>query len=147
MFAKLSRRQKRTRPISLIFKAAFLDTVCRTSLWRDAKSNRCWTPELSISRSIHVWHHTQCAVMIDGKLTKWFQVLVGVRPLTSSTYFWNSLWMNWEVWLISTYTLKCQRMWDTPDDTTLISLIFAKLKPFTRELENACNKWGMKINV
>ena len=32
-------------------------------------------------------------------------------------------------------------------DTTLISLIFAKLKLSTQELENACKKWGIKINA
>ena len=32
--------------------------------------------------------------------------------LISSTNFWNSFWMNWEVWLVSNYTLICQRMWD-----------------------------------
>ena len=32
------------------------------------------------------------------------------------------------------------------DDTTLISLIFEKLKLSSEELENACKKWGLKIN-
>ena len=32
-------------------------------------------------------------------------------------------------------------------DTTLISAIFDKLQLSTAELENACARWGMKINV
>ena len=32
------------------------------------------------------------------------------------------------------------------DDTTLISSIFEELKISTKELEKACNKWGLKIN-
>ena len=32
------------------------------------------------------------------------------------------------------------------DDTTLISVIFEKLKLSTQELETACQKWGLKIN-
>ena len=33
------------------------------------------------------------------------------------------------------------------DDMTLISAIFDKLQLSTAELENACARWGMKINV
>ena len=33
------------------------------------------------------------------------------------------------------------------DDITLISLIFEKLKLSTQELENACAKWGLKVNA
>ena len=33
------------------------------------------------------------------------------------------------------------------DDTTLISVIFEKLKLSTQELELACQKWGLKINA
>ena len=33
------------------------------------------------------------------------------------------------------------------DDTTMIAAIFQKLKLSTQELEKACSKWGMKINV
>ena len=32
------------------------------------------------------------------------------------------------------------------DDTTLLSVVFDKLKLSTKELEEACKKWGMKIN-
>ena len=32
------------------------------------------------------------------------------------------------------------------DDTTLISTVFNKLKNSSGELEEACRKWGMKIN-
>ena len=33
------------------------------------------------------------------------------------------------------------------DDTTLLSVIFEKLELSSKELELACYKWGMKINV
>ena len=32
------------------------------------------------------------------------------------------------------------------DDTTLVSAVFEKLQISTSELENACHKWGLKIN-
>ena len=32
------------------------------------------------------------------------------------------------------------------DDTTLISAVFEKLQLSTLELEQACQKWGLKIN-
>ena len=32
------------------------------------------------------------------------------------------------------------------DDTTLVSAVFEKLQIATSELENACHKWGLKIN-
>ena len=32
------------------------------------------------------------------------------------------------------------------DNTTLLSIIFEKLQISTKELEDACKKWGMKVN-
>ena len=33
------------------------------------------------------------------------------------------------------------------DDTTLVSVIFDKLKLSSQELEKTCQKWGLKVNV
>ena len=58
------------------FKASF-DTVWRTALWK-------MLLKIGIDRKIvnilkYMYDNTQCTVMIDGRISKWFPVLIGVR--------------------------------------------------------------------
>jgi hypothetical protein len=131
------------------FKAAF-DTVWRTALWKMLKVIGIEHRIVNILK--YMYDHTQCSVMIDGKLTQWFQVLVGVRQgcILSPTLF--NIFLEFvmdELRSLTDFHLHADMSTDVryADDTTLISLIFDKLKLSTEELENACKKWGMKINA
>ena len=55
------------------FKAAF-DTI-----WRNALKmlNVIWMEEKIVNILKYMYGNTKCCVMIDGKLTEWFQVMVG----------------------------------------------------------------------
>ena len=91
--------------------------------------------------------------MVNGKVTEWFEVIVGVRQgcLLSPCLF--------NVFL--EFVMKDVRELDGgvnmgsmhinniryADDTTLLDLIFEKLQESTNTLEEACSKWGMKINT
>ena len=98
----------------------------------------------------YMYTNTDCTVLIDQNLTEWFHVDVGLRQgcILSPTHFniflefvMNELHnLQKELLLhssLSTY------VWYA-DDTTLIALIFTKLKLSTKELEQACKKWGLK---
>ena len=72
------------------FKSAF-DTISRKALWK-------MLAHISIDKRIikileRFDENSKCAVTIDGKLTEWFSVLVGVRQgcLLSQALFTNSL--------------------------------------------------------
>ena len=68
------------------FKSAF-DTIWRKALWK-------MLAHIGINKKIikileTLYENSKCAVTIDGKLTEWFSVLVGVRQgcLLSPTLF------------------------------------------------------------
>ena len=131
------------------FKSAF-DTIWRIALWKMMKSIGI---DPKIVRIIEkLYQDTECAVVIDGNLTKWFHVLVGVRQgcLLSPTLF--NIFLDFvmaelksiQTSLQLTENLSCDIRY--ADDTTLIATVFEKLKLSTAELEQSCEKWGVKIN-
>ena len=100
----------------------------------------------------NMYKQTKCAVMVNGKVTEWFDVIVGVRQgcLLSPSLF--NLFLE--------FVMKDVQSLDSgiemgnmhmnniryADDTTLVEMVFEKLQISTNALEDACRKWGMKIN-
>ena len=100
-----------------------------------------------------LYENSKCAVTIDGKLTEWFSVLVGVRQgcLLSPTLF--NIFLEFvinEVESISNHFVMRAEEFSSSikyaDDSTLLTLDFDKLQVATLELQQSCLKWGMKIN-
>ena len=131
------------------FKAAF-DTIWRSALWKMLKSIGISIKIVNILQ--FMYNNTECTVMIDKHLTEWFRVEVGVRQgcILSPTLF--NIFLEFVMDGISSLQSKLQldHCLSTDvryaDDTTLIAHIFDKLKLSTKELENACRKWGLKVN-
>ena len=147
-------QKSRERKVSLHFhfidfKAAF-DTVWRSALW---KMMRAINIDEKIVKLIeNLYAATECAVIINGHLTEWFNVKVGVRQgcLLSPSLF--NIFLEFVMLEIKSLqesiSLTQELSMDVryADDTTLIAAIFEKLSLSTEELENACRKWGMKVN-
>lgn len=132
------------------FKSAF-DTIWRKALWKMMIS---FGIDEKIVRIIeNLYKDTECAVVIDGNITQWFSVKVGVRQgcLLSPNLF--NIFLDFVMDEIQSIPidfhlherLSCDIRY--ADDTTLIALIFEHLQLSTNELEAACQKWGMKINT
>ena len=132
------------------FKSAF-DTIWRKALWK-------MLAHIGINKKIikileTLYENSKCAVTIDGKLTEWFSVLVGVRQgcLLSPTLF--NIFLEFvinEIESISNnFDMKDEEFSLSikyADDSTLLALDFEKLQVAILELQQACLKWGMKIN-
>ncbi len=149
----MEKARERKIPLHLYFidfKSAF-DTIWRKSLWRMMK----W---IGISANIvdtveYMYDQTECAVIIDNHLTEWFLVTVGVRQgcLLSPTLC--NIFLEFVMDELSNRQKELQ-LDDRlsigiryADDTTLVAVIFDLLRISTNELEQACAKWGMKINA
>ena len=100
-----------------------------------------------------LYKKTECTVITGGKLTEWFDVLVGGRKscLISPTLF--NIFLEFAVLAVKRLSTEFQ-LDETrlamdikhADDTTLLYAIFKKIIIATEELQSACNKQGMKIN-
>ena len=129
-------------------KAAF-DTVWREALWRMLEVVGVGGKVLNIIRH----GDTECAVVVDGCTSEWFRVGIGVRQgcLLSPALFNVFLEFVMEELgtLDGTLTYNAEMAMDIlyADDTTLLSAVFRKLEIVTEELEVACRRWGMKMNV
>ena len=132
------------------FKAAF-DTIWRKALWKMMLA-------IGVDPTVvylieEMYKTTECAVTINGQLTEWFEVNVGVRQgcLLSPTLF--NIFLEFVMKELRSHTNSSLALDNNltndiryADDTTLISCIFEKLKLSSEALETACKKWGMKIN-
>jgi len=131
------------------FKAAF-DTIWREALWK--MMIKTGIPHKLVSIIKNMYDDTKCAVIIDGQLTDWFQVKVGVRQgcIMSPSLF--NIFLECVMKELKSLDGHFQLTEDMStdiryaDDTTLVSAVFGKLQQSTAELEKACRKWGLKIN-
>ena len=131
------------------FKSAF-DTVWREALWKMLMA--VGVPLRIVNTVKKMYEDTQCAVVVNGKLTEWFQVTIGVRQgcLLSPTLF--NLFLDFLMkelkCLQDEITLNEDLCCDIryANDTILISATFELLQLSTSQLENACRKYGLKIN-
>ena len=132
------------------FKAAF-DTIWREALWKMLKSIGIHPKLVDIIKNMY--DNSECAITIDGNLTSWFKVNVGVRQgcLLSPTLF--NVFLEFVFAELKSlddkFDINNKLSTDIryADDSTLLAAIFEKLELSTAELETACSKWGMKINV
>ena len=132
------------------FKSAF-DTVWRKALWKMMRAIGVNSRIVNIIEKMY--DKTNCAVVIDGHITEWFHVSVGVRQgcLLSPTLF--NLFLDFVM-----EEIKCLQNHITmdenlamdlryADDTTLISTVFTIMNLSTEQLEEACRQYGLKINA
>ena len=96
--------------------------------------------------------YTECSVVIDGQITDWFKVEIGLRQgcLLSPTLF--NIFLEYVMKELKdierglSYSDNISLDIRYADDTTLLAAVFEKLKLSTSQLEQACKRWGMKIN-
>ena len=131
------------------FKSAF-DTIWRAALWKMLLKIGV-NPKL-VNTIKYMYDNTKCAITIDNILTDWFVVRVGVRQgcILSPTLF--NLYLEFvmdELSSLGDFHLTEDLNTDIryADDTTLIATTLQKLQFSTEELEQACKKWGLKINA
>ena len=131
------------------FKSAF-DTVWREALWKMMLA--IGVPSIIVNTIQKMYENTNCAVLVNGRLTDWFKVTIGVRQgcLLSPTLF--NLFLDFLMkelrCLQERITLDEDLCCDIryADDTTLIAATFDLLGLATAQLEEACAKYGLKIN-
>ena len=132
------------------FKAAF-DTIWRKALWM--MLNKIGIPNKIVSILKSMYQNTECAVMIEGSISKWFRVDVGVRqgcllsPVLFNVFLEFVMMELHSLDRALTYADDMSMDVRYADDTTLLSAMFEKLQLSTTELEVACARWGMRINV
>ena len=131
------------------FKSAF-DTVWREALWKMLLAIE--VPSNVVNTIKKMYENTKCSIIINGRLTDWFKVTIGVRQgcLLSPTLFnlFLDFLMKELACLQETLTFDSELCCDIryADDTTLIAATFELLELSTTQLEAACAKYGLKIN-
>ena len=131
------------------FKAAF-DTIWREALWK--MMIQIGIPQKYVTIIKNLYNDTNCAIIAGRQLTDWFPVNMGVRqgcimsPILFNIFIEHV--MKGLTCLDRNLRLDDEMSIDIryADDTTLVSAVFEKLQIATSELENACHKWGLKIN-
>ncbi|PIK45503.1 hypothetical protein BSL78_17631 [Apostichopus japonicus] len=131
------------------FKAAF-DTIWGEVLWKCLCSIGV-DPKL-VDLIARMYEKIKCSVMVNGKITKWFEVQVGVRQgcLLSPCLF--NIYLEFVMKEIQNLDLglkmgnMCMNNIRYADDTTLIEMDLDSLQEATNKLQEACTRWGMKIN-
>ena len=122
----------------------------REALWKCLRS--IGVDKVMVDLIESMYKQTKCSVSVNGKITEWFKVVTGVRQgcLLSPSLF--NLFLEFVMKDLQNLDSGIQ-MGDMrinniryADDTTLMDLVFEKLQISTNELENACSRWGMKIN-
>ncbi|KAK3865205.1 hypothetical protein Pcinc_029177, partial [Petrolisthes cinctipes] len=134
------------------FKAAFY-TIWRKALWRMLEA-------IGIERKIvriikECYDKTQCSITVDGDLTKWFPVGVGVgvRQGCSVSPSLFNVYLEFVMEELESannyfgYSEDLVTEIRYGDDTTLIAGGIEQQRVVTEELEQACRRWGLKINA
>ena len=132
------------------FKASF-DTIWRGALWKMLRSIGVDPKIISLIEAMY--DIVECAVVINGQLTEWLRVEIGVRqgcllsPILFSLFL--ELVMADMKSLCKEFKLDTNLSFDTryADDTTIMSTVFEKLQLSTEELQAVCRKWEIKINL
>ena len=109
-------------------------------------------PQKYVTIIKNLYNDTNCAIIAGGQLTDWFPVNMGAiqgcimspsllnicieHVMKGLTCLDRNLRLDDEMSIDIRYA----------DDTTLVSAVFENLQIATSELENACHKWGLKIN-
>ena len=132
------------------FKSAF-DTIWRKALWKMMYSIGINSKIIKIIESMY--NKSSCTIIVDGKLTEWFKVAIGVRQgcLLSPTLF--NLFLDFVMEELT--SVQDRATFDNDlsidvkyaDDTTLIAAKFDTLQQTTQQLELACLKYGMRVNA
>ena len=95
-----------------------------------------------------MYDNVECAVVINGQLTEWFRVEIGVRKGCLLSLILFSLFLEFVA--VDPKSLRKEFKLFTKlryaEDTTIMSTVFDKLQLSTEELHSACRKWCMKIN-
>ena len=101
-----------------------------------------------------MYDNVDCAVVINGQLTEWFRVEIGVRqgclltPILFSLFLefvmadLKSLCKKFKLYTNLSFDIRYADLYDT----TIMSTVFEKLQPSTEEIQAACRKRGMKLN-
>ena len=132
------------------FKAAF-DTIWREALWKMLL--KIGIPNKLVEIIKNLYDKTEFSIIAGGELSDWFPVNIDLRQgyIMSPNLFniFLEYLMKGVKSLNRHFQLNENMSVDIryPDDTTLISAaVFEKLQLSTLELEQACQKWGLKIN-
>lgn len=120
------------------FKAAF-DTIWREALWKMLEV--IGVSEKLIKVVMSMYDNTEAAVIVEGKLTEWFTVSVGVRQGCILSPFLFNIFL--EFVMEEVQSLNRRITWDEDmsfdiryaDDTTLVSLVFANSNYLLRNWE------------
>ena len=131
------------------FKAAF-DTIWRDALWKMLL--KIGIPNKLVEIIKNLYDKTECSIIAGGELSDWFPVNIGVRQgcIMSPSLF--NIFLEYIMKGVKSLNRDFQLNENMSvdiryaDDTTLISAVFEKLQLSTLELEQACQKWGLKIN-
>ena len=99
-----------------------------------------------------MYENVECAVVINGQMIVWLreETGLGVRQgcLLSPVLFLEFVMADLKS-LCKEFKLDTNLSFDIryADDTTIMSIVFEELQLSTEELQVACSKWGIKINL
>ena len=133
------------------FKQAF-DSVWQEGLWQVLRSNGI--PEDLIILLEDLYSKTISAVKVDGELTEWFRVTVGVRQGCGlSPYLFNLLLEAIMQWALrdndSGVRVDGQLVSNLrfADDSDLITKSVDQLQDLTDRVNDSSKKFGLEVNV
>ena len=132
------------------FRAAF-DIIWREALWKCLRSKG--VDKVLVELVEYMYNQSKCAIIVNGKISEWFKVMTGVRqgcPLSPSLFnLFLELIMKDVRNLDSGVQMGHMHLNNIryADDTTLLDHDVGNLEITTDKLEQACRKWGMKINT
>ena len=109
-------------------------------------------PNKLVEINKNLYDKTECSIIDGGELTDWFPVNISVRQgcIMSPSLF--NIFLEYVMKGVKSLNREFQLNENMSvdiryaDDTTFISAVFEKLQLYTLELEQACQKWGLKIN-